>query len=161
MDTERATQFRREVCTFVQDMVSALGLDLEAETRDHPDGLCVELNGDETEVLLRRKGEGLDALQQVVNSAYRRDLEEGHRIVVDACGFRQGKDNELRQMARFLMERAKTTGGPQEIGPLNSYSRRTVHLEVANDPDLSSESQGDGAAKRVIIALRRRQVSGE
>ncbi|MPZ18640.1 MAG: hypothetical protein GEV06_12110 [Luteitalea sp.] len=154
MDTERATQFRSEVRTFVQEVVSALGLELEAQVQDHQDGLCVELSGAEATELLRRKGEGLDALQQVVNAAYRRDLEEGHRIVVDACGFRQGKDNELRQMARFLMDRVKATGGAQELGPLNSYSRRIVHLEVGTDPELASESQGDGAAKRVIISRK-------
>ncbi|MGH9160508.1 MAG: protein jag [Vicinamibacteraceae bacterium] len=154
MDTERATEFRDEVRTFVQDIVSAMGLEAEAQIQDHADGLCVEVSGAEASELLRRKGEGLDALQQVVNAAYRRDLEEGLRIVVDACGFRQGKDNELRQMARFLMERVKATGGSQEIGPLNSYSRRIVHLEVATDPELASESQGDGATKLVIITRK-------
>lgn len=154
MNTERATEFGEEVRAFVQEIVSAMGLEAEAQIHDHADGLCVEVSGAEASELVRRKGEGLDALQQVVNAAYRRDLDEGRRIVVDACGFRQGKDNELRQMARFLMDRVKAAGGPQELGPLNSYSRRIVHLEVATDPELASESQGDGAAKRVIISRK-------
>ena len=48
--------------------------------------------------------------------------------------FRKGKDAELRQMARFMMEKAKTQRRPQEMGPLNPYARRLVHLTVAEDP---------------------------
>jgi predicted RNA-binding protein Jag len=54
------------------------------------------------------------------------------------------------------MEKARTTGVPQEIGPLNSYARRLVHLEVSATHDLVSESQGDSAMKTVIISLRDR-----
>ena len=57
---------------------------------------------------------------------------------------------ELRQMAAFLLEKARRTGQPQEIGPLNSYERRLVHLAVA-DAGGASESVGDAAVKTVII----------
>jgi spoIIIJ-associated protein len=144
-----------DVRTLVEEIVYAMGLAVDVELTDLEDGsLRVELLGDESELLLRRKGEGLDALQHIVNTAYRRDLGGNQRIVVDAQGFRRGKDQELQQMARFLMERVKSTGVSQELGPLNSYARRVVHLEVAADPDLASESQGDGQVKRVIISLK-------
>jgi predicted RNA-binding protein Jag len=53
------------------------------------------------------------------------------------------------------MEKAKTTGMPQEMGPLNPYSRRLVHLTVAEDPQMTSESIGDAYLKTVIISARR------
>ena len=68
--------------------------------------------------------------------------------------YRKAKDEELRQMARFMMEKAKSSG-PQEMGPLNPYARRIVHLTVAEDPALSSESIGDAHMKTVIISVRR------
>jgi spoIIIJ-associated protein len=143
------------VRTFVEGIVDAMGLAVDVELTDLEDGsLRVELLGEESEVLLRRKGEGLDALQHIVNTAYRRDLGGNQRIVVDAQGFRRGKDQEIQNMARYLMERVKSTGEPQEMGPLNSYARRVVHLEVAADPELASESQGDGQVKRVTISLK-------
>jgi spoIIIJ-associated protein len=74
--------------------------------------------------------------------------------IVDAMGFRQGKDVELQQMAKFLVEKVRTTGVAQELGPLNSYSRRIVHLEVGRHDDVASESQGDGQLKQVIISPR-------
>ena len=149
-----------DVRTMVEGIVDAMGLAVDVELTDLEDGsLRVEIVGEESEVLLRRKGEGLDALQHLVNTAYRRDLGGNQRIVVDAQGFRRGKDQELQQMARFLMEKVKSTGVPQEMGPLNSYARRVVHLEVASDPELASESQGDGQVKRVTISRKVGQAS--
>jgi hypothetical protein len=106
---------------------------------------------------VRRKGEGLDALQHVVNSAFRREVDRGKRLVVDALDFRKAKDRELKQMARFLIDKVRSTGVPQEIGPLNSYSRRLVHLEVSNEPDMASESIGDGTTKVIVISRKQRQ----
>jgi spoIIIJ-associated protein len=74
---------------------------------------------------------------------------------VDCLGYRRGKDAELRQMTRFVMEKVKTNGAPQEMGPLNPYARRIVHLTVAEDPALSSESIGDAFLKTVIISPKR------
>ena len=94
--------------------------------------------------------EALDALQHVTNTVFRRQLKDSRRIVIDALEFRRAKDEELRQMAKFLVERVKETGAPQEIGPLNSYARRIVHLAVADDPAVASESIGDAALKTVM-----------
>lgn len=143
----------QHVVDFVSDVVEAMGLDLDVTTEIMADHVRINLDGPDGEVLLRRKGEALDALQHIVNSAFRED-GEGQRLVVDCMGFRKSKDRELQQMAAYLVERARTTGMPQEMGPLNSYARRIVHLEVGTHADMTSESQGDGALKSVIIARR-------
>ena len=144
------------VVTFVSNLVERMGLELDVAVEPMPDGLRVNLSGADGEPLLRRKGEGLDALQHVVNAVFRNALPEHHRLVVDCEGFRKAKDRELQQMARFLMDKVRSTGVPQEVGPLNSYARRLVHLEVASDPDLATESQGDGATKVVVISRKPR-----
>ena len=140
---------------FVRRTVEALGLPLDVAIVDTPDGVRVELSGEGGEALLRRRGEALDALQQIVNTAFRRHLKDDRSFVVDCMDYRKAKDAELRQMARFMIEKAKSTGMPQEMGPLNPYSRRLVHLTVAEDPAMSSESIGDAFLKTVIISVRR------
>ena len=140
---------------FVEQTLKAMGLSLDVAIEETPDGIRVNLSGDGGEQLLRRKAEALDALQQVVNTAFRRQLKDDRSFVVDCMDYRKGKDAELRQMARFMMERAKSSGAPQEMGPLNPYARRLVHLTVAEDPTMSSESIGDAFLKTVIISLRR------
>jgi len=146
----------QDVADFVRSILGALQLDLTIEHEETPDNIRMNLTGDGAEVLLRRQGEALDALQVIVNTAFRRDARGDRHYVIDAMGFRRNKDEELRQMAQFLMQKAKTSGTPQEIGPLNPYARRIVHLTVAEDTAVSSESIGDAFLKTVVISAKSR-----
>jgi spoIIIJ-associated protein len=148
-------ELQERVRTFVQRTLEAMGVPLEIAIDDTPDSIRVNLSGEGGEQLLRRRAEALDALQHIVNTAFRRELDDDRTFVVDCMDYRKAKDAELRQMARFMMERAKTTRTPQEMGPLNPYARRLVHLTVAEDPQMSSESIGDAFLKTVIISVRR------
>ena len=144
-----------KVIELVQQVLGAMGLHLDVTIEEMPDNTRLNISGDGADVLLRRKGEALDALQVIVNTVFRRDARAERHYVVDALGFRRDKDAELKQMARFLMDKAKS-GAPQEIGPLNPYARRLVHLTVAEDPDLSSESIGDAFLKSIVISRKSR-----
>jgi spoIIIJ-associated protein len=144
-----------QVRDFVQKTLGAMGVPLDITITDLPDSVRIDLAGDGGEVLLRRRAEALDALQHVVNTAFRRQLKDDRTFVVDCLEYRKAKDAELRQMAKFMMDKAKSTGTAQEMGPLNPYARRLVHLAVAEDPQLSSESIGDAFMKTVIISLRK------
>ena len=146
---------QQRAAELVKNVLTAMGLSLDVHINDHPDGIRLDISGEGGEALLKRKGEALDALQLIVNTAFRRDMPDDRSFVVDCMGYRLGKDAELKQMARFLMEKVKTTGAAQEMGPLNPYARRLVHLTVAEDPTLSSESIGDAFLKTVIISPRR------
>jgi spoIIIJ-associated protein len=140
---------------FVHRTLQAMGVPLEIRIQDTADSVQVELSGDGGEQLLRRRGEALDALQHLVNTAFRRELKDDRSFVIDCMDYRKAKDAELRQMARFMMDRARSTGTPQEMGPLNPYARRLVHMTVAEDAQMSSESIGDAFLKTVIISARR------
>jgi spoIIIJ-associated protein len=143
-----------KVIEFVQHITGAMGLALEVAVEETPDNIRLNLSGEGADTLLRRKGETLDALQVIVNTAFRRDARGDRHYVVDALGFRKSKDAELRQMAQFLMEKVRSTGLLQEIGPLNPYARRIVHLTVAEDDTLTSESVGDAFLKSVVISRK-------
>ncbi len=135
---------------FVRNLGTAMGLALDVNAERIDDGTRITVDGSGCEVFLQQKGAGLDALQHVVNAAFRRDHPEGH-IVVDCLDYRKSKDEELRQTARLLAERAVETGETQEIGPLNPYARRIVHLAVVDVSGASSESIGDAFVKTILI----------
>ncbi|MCX6551013.1 MAG: hypothetical protein NTY02_08415 [Acidobacteria bacterium] len=143
------------IVEFVTNVTNAMGLSLTATVVETADGLRVDLEGESGELLVRRRGEALNALQQIVASVFRDDLPEGRRIAVDCMGFRQDKDAELRKMAKFLADKAVSSGASQEIGPLNPYERRIVHMTVTECHDVTSESIGDAFMKTVIISARR------
>ena len=143
-----------DIAAFVQSVVTAMGLTLTATVEETGDGTRINLEGEDGGVLIRRGGEGLQALQHVVATTYRRQLGDDNRIVIDCNGFRRDKDAELKQMALFMAGKARSSGMPQEMGPLNPYERRIVHLAIAEEQDVTSESIGDAFMKTVIISVK-------
>jgi spoIIIJ-associated protein len=148
-DTDQA------VARFLEHFIAALGIDARISAEETSDGLRLNIDGDQAELLVRHRGEPLKALQHVADIAFGRDLRDEKRIFVDALGYRRGKDMELRQMAKLLAEKAKQSGLDQQLGPLNPYERRLVHLAVAEVPGVTTESVGDAFSKTVLISLRR------
>jgi spoIIIJ-associated protein len=132
-----------------------MGVALSVNIEETPEGTRINLEGEDGGVLVRRGGEGLQALQHIVATAFRKQLGDDNRIVIDCNGYRKEKDAELRQMARFVAERARSSGIAQEMGPLNPYERRIVHLAIAEDPNATSESIGDAFMKTVIISSKK------
>ncbi len=147
-------ELQERVREFTKQTITAMGIPAEVAIVDTADSVRVEISGEGSETLLRKRAEALDALQQIVNTAFRRELDDDRSFVVDCMDYRKGKDAELRQLARLMMDKAKMSGAPQEMGPLNPYARRLVHLTVAEDPGMSSESIGDALMKTVIISVK-------
>jgi len=150
-----SSSLNTQILGFVQNVVNAMGIVLTASVEETDEGTRINLEGEDGGVLVRRGGEGLQALQHIVATTFRKQLGDDNRIVIDCNGFRKDKDAELRQMARFIVEKARSSGTPQEMGPLNPYERRIVHLAIAEDPTATSESIGDAFMKTVIISTRK------
>lgn len=143
------------VVEFLDRLTSALGINAKVAREDTADGPRLNFEGDEAELLARHRGEPLKALQHIVDSAFGRDTRDERRVFIDALGYRKGKDIELRQMAKLLAEKVKQSGMDQQLGPLNPYERRLVHMAVAEVPGVTTESIGDAFSKTVLISLRK------
>ena len=143
------------IIEFLERFSAAMGVGARVKVEQRAEGPRINLDGEEVEILVRHRGEPLKALQHVVDMAFGRKLPDDQRVFVDALDYRKGKDVELRQMAKLLAEKAKQTGLDQQIGPLNPYERRLVHLAVAEVPGVTTESVGDAFSKTVFISLRK------
>ena len=144
-----------QIVDFLNRVTAALGITATVEVEETADGPRLNLTGDDAELLVRHRGEPLKALQQIVDSCYGRSLDGEKRVFVDALEYRKGKDIELRNMAKFLAGKAKDSGLDQQLGPLNPYERRIVHMAVAEVPGVTTESVGDAFSKTVLISLRK------
>src|SRR5258708_863572 len=143
------------IVDFLNRVTSALGITAAVTVEETSDGPPLNLTGEEAELLVRHRGEPLKALQHIVDASYGRSLERDQRVFVDALEYRKGKDIELRNMAKFLAGKAKESGVDQQLGPLNPYERRIVHLAVADITGVTTESVGDAFSKTVLISLRK------
>lgn len=149
------TDVTQPIIEFLGRFTAALGITTATSVEQTADGPRINLSGDEAELLVRHRGEPLKALQHIVDTAYGRKLPEEQRVFVDALEYRKGKDIELRQMAKLLAEKVKQTGLDQQLGPLNPYERRIVHMAVAEIAGVTTESIGDAFSKTVHISLRK------
>jgi len=142
------------IVDFLKRFTSAAGIETPIEIEETPDGPRLNMSGEQAELLVRHRGEPLKALQHVVDTAFGRTIDGEKRVFVDALGYRKGKDSELRQMAKFLAEKVRQSGMDQQLGPLNPYERRIVHLAVAEIPGVTTESVGDAFSKTVFISRK-------
>ena len=146
------------IVQFLNRFTAALGIASPVEVEETADGPRLNLSGEEAELLARHRGEPIKALQHVVDMSYGRAFEasdNGRRVFVDALEYRKGKDVELRKMAVYLAQKAKDTGVEQQLGPLNPYERRIVHMAVAEVPGATTESIGDAFSKTVHISAKK------
>ena len=143
------------IVDFLKQVIAAFGIDATVVVEETADGPRFNITGEEAELLVRHRGEPLKALQHIVDSSYGRGLEGDKRVFVDALEYRKGKDIELRKMAKFLAEKARDSGLDQQLGPLNPYERRIVHMAVAEVTGVTTESVGDAFSKTVLIQLRK------
>jgi spoIIIJ-associated protein len=138
----------------LSELLSAAGFLVETRRRSSPDEMVIELIGDDVEPLLANKGEGLNGLEVLTGRIASRRL--GHPVYprLDAEGFRAHQRDSLQELAQRSAEEAKRTRRPQLLPPLSPGERRLVHLALAADPEVETESEGDGFLKRVAVRLK-------
>lgn len=139
---------------FLRSIFEATGLNLEVTVKESPGECLLDLSGPDTELLQAESGELLQALQHLVTQAYGRKLAEGQRLFCDVEGFRATREAELRAMANHAAERVRTSGIPFVFGEMNSNERRIIHLTLAEQEDIYTESIGDGSNRKLRVVKK-------
>jgi spoIIIJ-associated protein len=140
----------RDMESFVSEMIRHLDWELDVSIERAEDGsVRVDLSGEDRDLVVQNRAEVLEVFQYLVNRIF--GGAGAARIVVDCDGYRERKENELREIALRVSERVRRTGEEEELGLMNPYERRIVHLAVAEAEGVTTESEGDGLMKRVVI----------
>ena len=132
------------------ELLAAAGFLVEIRRHPGPE-MLFELIGDDVEPLLVNKGEGLSGLEVLAGRIASKKLGKPVYPRVDAEGFRAHQRESLEELALRSAEEAKRTRRPQLLPPLPPGERRLVHLALAQDPDVETQSEGDGFLKRVAV----------
>jgi spoIIIJ-associated protein len=147
-----------EVCQQAEQLLNSIfesaRFDVRAAASESDLGCTLSIEGPDCGLLLNQGGELLDALQQILNQAYGRNLPKGQRIVCDADNYRAARESELRAMADHAARQVRATSSPFVFGPMDASERRVIHLSLAEEGDLVTESIGEGHARRLRVALK-------
>jgi spoIIIJ-associated protein len=139
-------------------IVELMGIQADVEiTADEPEGVHLELHSStDLGLLIGKRGQTLAALQLIVAMMANRDQppDKRRRIVLDAEGYRARRERALSATARSAADRAKRTGKPVSLEALTPRERRIVHLALADDPGVSTRSEGEDPHRSVVISPR-------
>jgi spoIIIJ-associated protein len=113
----------------------------------------VLLQGPDQDLLLDRNGELLQAIEYLAVRWLRLDPRLYDHIQLDAADFRAARIKELKLSASIAARRVIQTGQPFRFGPMPARERRILHLELAEIPDVRSESEGQGDERRIVVHL--------
>jgi len=121
-----------------------------------PDVVALNLSGPDLGVLIGRRGQTLSALQYIANLIMAHRLQSKQRLFLDVEGYRQRHYAALRTLALHMAEQVKSTGQSAMLEPMPASERRIVHLALAEIPNISTRSLGEGEARKVIILPKKR-----
>jgi spoIIIJ-associated protein len=113
----------------------------------------VEVIGLEEGVLIGRRGQTLDAVQELVRTAMQRRFERRSRVLVDVDGYRARRLEKLLERADEAVQEVLDTGEPQRLEPMDAIERRLVHQRVSETPGVVTTSHGREPARRIVIEL--------
>jgi len=140
-------------------LAAASGLDITIEVQQEPDCERLVLDGPDAALLTEENGEGLSALEHLLNKMALRGLGRRVKIRLDSAGYRRRREEEIVKMALESAERVKQEGGECCTSPLNPYERRLVHLALKEDSSVTTQSVGNGFLKKVTIRPAQRSGS--
>jgi spoIIIJ-associated protein len=133
---------------------------LRAANDSEVGGPIIDLTGEDSGLLIGRRGQTLQALQFVVNLIVRKEFGESVRVVLDVERYRQRREESLRDMANKVAARVVQTGRGITLEPMSAADRRVIHLSLANHQGVTTESVGFGEERKVTIIPSRRGGDG-
>ena len=145
------SQDNQSIVEFTNKVLKLSGFDLEASAEQTEEGFKVQVRGDDVALLLGHNAELLDALEYLGNRVLTRAKGEETRVLFDSGNYRSRREKELRLMAEKAAEKVRTARKPFSFDPMSPNERRIIHLALADDASVKTESQGGGLDRKVTI----------
>jgi spoIIIJ-associated protein len=125
------------------------------EAERSPAPIVFDVEGDDLGILIGRRGQTLACLQYIVRLIAGKQLREiAPPIVIDVNGYKQRRYQSLRMLAQRIAEEVIANGEPFTLEPMPAYERRIVHLALADNPGVTTESTGLGEDRKVVVIPR-------
>jgi spoIIIJ-associated protein len=110
-----------------------------------------DIEGEDLGILIGRRGQTLSCLQYIVRLIVAHRMKARVPITIDVEGYKQRRYEGLRALAWRIAEEVKVRGVPFTLEPMLAYERRIIHITLADHSDITTQSVGEGEARRVVI----------
>ncbi|MCI0438189.1 MAG: KH domain-containing protein, partial [Chloroflexi bacterium] len=143
----------------LESLVARLGIsvmvNLKQAQNETYSGPVFNLEGEDSGLLIGRKGETLKAFQFLVKFIVGEKLGDRANLLVDVEDYQERRYRALRNLAQRVAQRVAATGRSITLEPMPPDERRVVHLTLADNPDVSTESTGFGGGRQVVVRPKR------
>ena len=157
-DPDSSSDVIRVARETIDDLISLMDVDVMCNLRqaesEEVGGPLFEIEGDDSGLLIGRKGETLRSLQFMVRFLVSRKTGERANLSVDVEGYDDRRRQSLSNLANRVAQRVIKTGRSIELEPMNPRERRLVHITLSESGDVYTESSGTGEGRRVVILPR-------
>ena len=135
-------------------VVPAATLLVEDEEEEAADSINLEVTGEDLGILIGRRGLTLSCLQYVVRLIVGHQTESWLPLTIDVEGYKRRRYDVLQALAWRMAEQVKARKVSFALEPMMAYERRVIHLTLADHPDVTTQSSGEGEARKVVILPR-------
>ncbi len=118
--------------------------------------IALDVKGKDLGLLIGRRGQTLAALQYLVRLIVGQQTQNRLPIIVDIEGYKRHRWEALQALALRIAEQVKGRKMPFPLEPMPAFERRIIHLALADHPDVTTESTGQGEARKVVIMPKKR-----
>ncbi len=136
---------------FLEGLLDAMDLPGDLRIKLHDDHAELEVIDIGSGALIGRRGQTLEAIQELVRCSLQRQFQRRARVKIDAEGYRARRMEKLVEKAEEAIDAVLDNGDPERLEPMDVFERKAIHQLVAEVDGLSSRSQGREPARRVII----------
>jgi spoIIIJ-associated protein len=113
--------------------------------------IILGIEGDESGLLIGKRGQNLDALQYLLNKAINKISNEHKMVMIDSGEYRKRREEFLLSLAEKIREKVKKTKKPVSLGHMNAHDRRIIHMVLQEDESLTTQSRGEGKFRKIVI----------
>ncbi len=153
-----ATNIENLITEYINNLSKNLEIELspriEVEKQDEDLLYKIELEIEDPEqagLLIGKHGSTLSSIQRLLGIHLYRETGTWTRVLVDIAGYRENQKEKIKQLAYKAADRVRFFARPVEMAPMNPYKRRLVHTTLGEDPDVETESTGEGKNRRVVV----------
>lgn len=133
------------------DLLARMGFESSIEVGQSEDGALLEIHSTHSSVVIGKHGQTLDALEYVLNLIVSKEEESASRIHLDCEQYRVKRKRSLEEMAQRMADQVKKRGRPVTLDPLSPRDRRTIHLALQSEAELTTRSTGEGFYRQLMI----------
>ncbi len=149
--TDLIEQEEHPVKTFLSDVFTKMGLDVNLKVSTNAESVYVDVDGPDSGTVIGKRGQTLDALQYLASLVANKGESGYIRVVIDAEGYRGKREVTLEKLANRLADKAVRTGKTVRLEPMNPYERKVIHTALQKRPEVTTRSEGEEPFRRVVI----------